>query len=73
MNDYFGVFIFKYQVSYTFNIIDSERERGQMAVYNTSPQSFIIEFLICWLNNFGEFSELVIVLIIEFSVQTFNQ
>ena len=33
-----------------------ERER-QWAVYYTSPQSFIITFLICWLNNFGDISE----------------
>ena len=30
-----------------------ERERGTLAVYYTSPQSFIITFFIRWLNNFG--------------------
>ena len=30
---------------------------GHWAVYYTSPQSFIITFFICWLNNFGDLSE----------------
>ena len=30
-------------------------EEGHLAVYYTSPQSFIITFLIRWLNNFGDF------------------
>ena len=28
---------------------------GHWSVYYTSPQSFIITFHICWLNNFGDF------------------
>ena len=29
--------------------------RGHLAVYDTSPQTFEINFLIRWLNNFGDF------------------
>ncbi len=47
-----------------------KRARGQCFVYYTSPQSLIITFVFCWLNNFGDFSEFR--LFESLSVQTFQ-
>ena len=39
-----------------YHLSQREREKGQQPVYYTSPQSFIIHFLICYLlNDFGTF------------------
>ena len=34
--------------------INKQGGRGHLVVYYTGPQSFIISFLIRWLNNFGK-------------------
>ena len=34
---------------------EREKENGQWAVYYTSPKNFIKNFLIFWLNFFGDF------------------
>ena len=45
----------------------NHRERGQWAVYYTSPQSFFLLAFINWLNNFGDFGEFnLIALSLEF-------
>ena len=40
---------------------EREKERGQWAVCFTSPQSYIITFLIRWLKNVGDFREHLLV------------
>ena len=50
-------FVYDAPLKLYIDFINYQREMGQWAVYYTSPQSFIIRFLICWLNNFGDFSE----------------
>ena len=47
--------------------------KGILDFFYTSPQSFKIMFLICWLSNFGDFYWILIVWFIKLSVQTFNQ
>ena len=53
-------------------ILKSQEGRGHWAVYYTSPQSFIITFLIRWLKNFGDFYLILIGWFIKLSVQTFQ-
>ena len=42
-------------LSCQYSVYCNQEGRGKWAVYYTSPKSFIIKFLICWLNNFGDF------------------
>ena len=58
-----------YVVGFFLHCVFIQRERKQWTVYCTSPQSFKV-FLICWLNNFGTFTELVV--FFKFSIQTYQ-
>ena len=45
----------------SINSVTKQREGGQWAVFYTSPQSFIITFSYSLANNFGDFSEFLLV------------
>ena len=47
----------EYVLNMYYKYVKRQRERGQLAVYYTSPQSFKLCFLIRWLNNFGDVGE----------------
>ena len=50
----------------------SAGREGILSVYCTSPQSYVITFLMGWINNFGDFYRILISRFIQLSVQTFQ-
>ena len=54
-----------------YSVWKSQRNRGKSAVFYTSPQSFLITFSY-WLNNFRDFSKILIGWFIKLNVQTFQ-